>query len=122
MGVEIEDAEPLEPRVPAESLGQALVGRPGDLVAAAEADREVPGPQDRRKTRSVCCLRCFERVALAHDVTRIVEAIVRATVPREVGGHAPQFVRTLGRTGAAVVTAHAGVAGEAEQRDAHAAR
>ena len=118
VSVEIDDAESIEPGIPGQREFGTLVCGPGDLVSAAESEREVAAAQESGHQTGVLALRVLEPVALAGDVARVVEPALVATVPREITEHAPQLVRSRGRARPTVIAPHACIAGEAGEGNA----
>ena len=113
MGVDVDDGHPRPAR--AQMPCQAKVAGEGDLVAAAQSHCQVAGVQQRCHRLGIARLRGFQITVGAGHGAGVVER--RLVQHRQVGQHPAQRRRAFHRTHAAVVAAHAFVAGEAQHRD-----
>ncbi|MNN25194.1 hypothetical protein D3C81_1386530 [compost metagenome] len=118
VGVEVDDAQARRLAGVVQVGGEAQPAAVGQLVAAAEDDRPVAGGQQCGDPRAELALRRVEVAVGAGHVAGVEDRA--AAVPGQVGQRAADRLRPGGGADAAVVAAHALVAGEAEQ--GHAGR
>ncbi|WP_259304526.1 hypothetical protein [Thermomonas sp. S9] len=114
VGIEVDDRQPRPAR--ADVPRQAQIAGIGDLVAAAQAHGQMPRVQQAGHGVRIARLRGFEVAIGAGDGAGVVQR--RLVQHRQVGQHPAQRGRPLRRAHAAVIAAHALVAGEAQQRNA----